>query len=201
MENEEVGGEALPGLRRLGADLQSQGIGWALVGGVAIALRVLPRTTEDVDVMLAVTDEHQAEKAIGFLLSRGWRFERELNDKKGRISSIRLRGPGRGDLIVDCLIELCGIETEVVTSSELMVVSAGLEMPVANLAALIALKVLAGRPKDQQDIEALLSYAKAEEIQLARHYLGLIERRGFDRDKDLMSDLDGYLAQADKEGF
>ncbi len=188
----------LPALRQLDSDLRSKGIGWALVGGIAVTLRVSPRATEDVDVVLAVGSDWEAQKVIGFLFSRGWHYVKEHQDHQEQIASTRIRGPGRGEVIVDLLVAVSGIETEVVASAEPILVAGEFEMPVASLPALIALKVLAGRDKDRQDIEALLDAAGSADIHLARRFLELIERRGFDRDKDLLFELDQLLLRLGK---
>lgn len=183
-------------LRRLDFDFRSQHVPWALVGGIAIALRVLPRTTEDVDVILAVSGDEETQRIAGFLISRGWRPEREFNNQHGQIASMRMRGPGRSDIILDLLVAATGIEAEVAASAEPVVVVQEIEMPVATVASLLALKILAGRDKDRQDIEALVEAATPRDIRDARRLLELIERRGFDRDKDLLDALDQLLVGA-----
>lgn len=185
-------------LRRLDFDLRSQQVPWALVGGIAIALRVLPRTTEDVDVILAVSGDEETQRVAGFLISRGWRPEREFNNQHGQIASMRMRGPGRSDIILDLLVAATGIEAEVAASAEPLVVGHEIEMQVATVASLLALKILAGRDKDQQDIEALVEAASGPDIRGAQRLLELIERRGFDRDKDLLQELDRFLLQRGK---
>lgn len=177
-------------LRRLGADLSSREIPWALVGGLAVTLRASPRTTADIDVMVPLPGDPQAESLIGFLISRGWRVEREFTDREG---SVRLRGPLPASETVDLMLHVAGIEAEVAAGADFMVVLDHFEAPVASRAALIALKVLAGRDKDREDLATLLERAEPAEIREARRLLDLIERRGFDRDKDLQSELDRLL--------
>ncbi len=96
---------------------------------------------------------------------------------------MRLRGPGRADLILDLLIGATGIEEEVAATAERLAIG-DLELPVASLESLIALKILAGRAKDQQDIGALLAAAEDGDLERARALIDLIVRRGYDRGKD-----------------
>lgn len=180
-------------LRRLGADLFSQKVSWALVGGLAVTLRASPRTTADIDVIVPLAGDPQVVSLVGFLISRGWRVERELHDPEGRIGSVRLRGPGPASETVDLLIRVAGIEEEVAGGADRLPILDQFEAPVASRAALIALKVLAGRDKDREDLAALLELASPVEIREARRLLDLIERRGFDRDKDLQTELDQIL--------
>ena len=72
-----------------------------------------------------------------------------------------------------------------------------LTLPVATTGHLIALKVLSrddvSRPQDLVDIRTLLAAASAEDLELARHALGLIATRGYDRRRDLLADMNSLL--------
>jgi hypothetical protein len=74
-----------------------------------------------------------------------------------------------------------------------MEVLPGVFLPVATLSHLLALKVLAGRPKDQVDARSLIRFARQGDLERAREALRLIDRRGFHRGKDLLSDLQALL--------
>lgn len=70
---------------------------------------------------------------------------------------------------------------------------AGVAAPVAQSGHLIALKLLARddrtRPQDAVDLRALIAAAADEDLALAKASVGLIERRGFSRDRDLTAAL------------
>ena len=75
-------------------------------------------------------------------------------------------------------------------------------IPVATVAHLLAMKVLAlrkerpqERPQDFADIRELLKVATDQDVARARSALNLISRRGFDRGKDLLADLEDQLQQ------
>ena len=74
-----------------------------------------------------------------------------------------------------------------------MEVLAGVYLPVATLSHLLALKVLAGRDKDQIDAHSLIRFALQGDLERAREALRLIDRRGFHRGKDLLGDLSALL--------
>ncbi len=59
-------------LIRLDADLRALGVRWALVGGVAINVYVEPRTTSDLDLVIAVQSDSAAEGLIRSLRNRGY---------------------------------------------------------------------------------------------------------------------------------
>ena len=60
-------------LRRIVSDLEEAGKPWALVGGLAVSVRVEPRTTRDVDVAVAVAGDSEAEALV-----RGYDRGRDL---------------------------------------------------------------------------------------------------------------------------
>jgi Nucleotidyl transferase AbiEii toxin, Type IV TA system len=184
------------------ADLEELGQRWALVGGLAVSARSEPRTTRDVDLVIAVESDRQAEKLIWELRGRGYSIIDHLEqDYVDHLATVRLGLPGQeeGGAVVDLLFASSGLEPEIVESAELLEVLPGLAVPVATLGYLLALKVLAGRPQDITDIQALLAQATAADIQHAREALLLISRRGFDRQKDLLAEFAKLLAEAEPD--
>lgn len=69
-----------------------------------------------------------------------------------------------------------------------------LTAPVATTGHLIALKVLAGRNQDLTDLEALIPGASAADLGVARGAVRLIQARGFNREQDVVADLDKLIA-------
>jgi hypothetical protein len=51
-------------LRRAGADLDAVGAKWAIIGGLAVATRAVPRFTQDVDFAVSVADDAEAEDIV-----------------------------------------------------------------------------------------------------------------------------------------
>jgi predicted nucleotidyltransferase len=82
----------------------------------------------------------------------------------------------------------------VVASAELLEVLPELEVPVAGLPELIALKLLArdddARPQDAADLVALAPLATAADLESTRKLVRLIEDRGYHRGRDLSVELD-----------
>jgi hypothetical protein len=186
-------------LVRLVEDLQAGRFRWALVGGFAVTLRSEPRSTRDIDIALAVTGEQEASAAALYLRLRGYRDHPEgavIEHKDGRLATVRLISPpveGGNGSAVDLLITSSGVEQEVVAGAELLEVLPRVRMPVARSGHLLALKVLAGRPKDLVDIQSLLREIDPAELQLAWETLALIEQRGFHRDKKLAEEFEKII--------
>lgn len=176
---------------RLAADsLADQGKGFALVGGFAIMARCQPRFTRDADLAVAVANDAEAEAVVHHLARCGLRIVGVLEQTNAsRLSTIRLAPAGGEESVLDLLFASSGIEPEIVMGSDRLEIIPGLTLPVASVAALIALKTLAEaprRPQDRSDLLWLFEIATPADIQEAQRLLALIVARGFDREGELM---------------
>lgn len=192
-------------LRRISADLAALGVKWAVVGGFAVAARAEPRFTRDVDVVVAVSGDDEAEAIVGRLTGRGYRLVTMIEqDAVGRLATVRLVPVGVGtDVVVDVLFASSGIEQEVSEEAEEVELVPGLIVPVAQTGHLIALKLLARddetRPQDRGDLLALLESADSADLEVAARGVELVHRRGFDRGRDLKAALTALVARHSHE--
>jgi Nucleotidyl transferase AbiEii toxin, Type IV TA system len=181
-------------LRRAVADLDALKVRWALIGGLAVSVRSVPRFTKDLDFAIAVTNDSEAEDVVHQLRGRGYQpaevIEQEYVE---RLSGVRLERSG-SDVIVDLLFASSGIENEVVTSATRLEVLPRLSAPVATTGHLIALKTLAGRNQDLTDLGSLIPAASTEDLDVAREAVRLVHARGFNREQDVAADLDKLIA-------
>lgn len=191
-------------LRAIAGELDRRHVRWALVGGLAVTARAEPRTTRDVDVAVSVPDDAASERLVFHLASSGWDVTATVEqDAAARLATVRLRPPldrrTRG-VVVDLLFASSGIEKEIAGAAERIEVLPGLFVPVATLGHLIALKVLARddrtRPRDAEDLRALLAEASKEDVSVARAALARIDALGFGRGKDLHGELARAIADA-----
>ena len=182
-------------LRKAVADLDALKIKWALIGGLAISVRSVPRFTKDLDFAVAVANDSEAEDVVHRLRSRGYQPVEVLEqDYVKRLSGVRLERGG-SDVIADLLFASSGIENEVVASATRLLVLPRLSAPVATTGHLIALKTLAGRNQDLTDLGSLIPSASAEDLEVARQAVRLIQERGFNREQDVVADLDKLIAE------
>jgi hypothetical protein len=198
-------------LIRLDTDLRALGLKWALVGGFAVMLRAEARSTRDLDIVLAVTGDRQTDDAVRALRMRGYKdhpTKPMLFRKDGRLFGVRLVSPpldAEDDTmaIVDVLTGCSGVEPEVVAAAEIREALPKFFIPVARAGHLVALKVLAARPQDLEDVRVLLRGMGDADLRLARESLVLIERRGFleDSTRSLQAELGRLLDQLDEQGF
>jgi len=182
-------------LRRSVADLSTVvQTRWALVGGLAVSARTVPRFTKDLDFAVAVASDAEADGVVHGLQSRGYQpLEIHEQDYVKRLSGVRLVHQA-SDVAVDLLFASSGIEGEVVASADRLEVLPGLTAPVATTAHLIALKILAGRNQDLTDLGYLIPAASSEGLDAARNAVKLIQARGFNRGQDVVADLESLIA-------
>ena len=176
--------------------LADLGYPWALIGGLAVSARAEPRFTRDVDFAVALKSDRQAETLIRAVQARGYRIDTVLEQEiTGRLATVRLVAPGSGEhgVILDLLFASSGIEPEVVERATVIEVFPGIALPVARVAELLALKILARddehRPQDKVDIRALLQEATSSDLAATKAALALIVERGFHRKRDLLQDF------------
>jgi hypothetical protein len=187
---------------RLVTDLLVVRCRWALVGGLAVSVRARPRTTEDLDVVIAVESDREAERVAFAFRGLGYLYmpdEHALEQQEsGRLATVRFLAPEGEEqgVVADLLFASSGIEQEIVAAAEPVEVLPGLVVPVARTGHLIAMKALAGRELDARDARWLWEAADEGERQLARDALAEITRRRFNRGKDLFSELARLLAAA-----
>jgi hypothetical protein len=180
--------------RKAVADLDALRFRWALIGGLAISVRSAPRFTKDLDFAVAVADDSEAEDLVHRLRGRGYQPAEILEQSyTERLSGVRLERGG-SDVVVDLLFASSGIENEVVASATRLQVLPRLSAPVATTGYLIALKILAGRNQDLTDLGTRIPAASAEDLYTAREAVRLIRARGFNREQDIVADLDKLIS-------
>jgi hypothetical protein len=182
-------------LRRIIDALHRVSVPFALVGGLAVSVRVEPRFTRDVVLAVVVASDEEAEALVSALVTDGWRVSAVVEQEAvNRLATVRLDAPPDVDTtaVVDLLFASSGIESELVGDAELLEVLPGVTLPVACVAHLIVLKILARspeRPQDEADLVALLAVATDDDLHLARDLAQLVVERGYHRGRDLLAEL------------
>lgn len=190
-------------LRQAAKDLSALHTDVAVVGGIAVSARTTPRTTNDVDLAVAVADERAAEKLVADMGARGNAVALVLeNTATSRLSTVRFLSVVDKTTYVDLLFGSSGIESDVVAMADAVDLEPDLRLRVAQRGHLLALKVLSlsekRAHKDQLDIDALLDDIDAADLARARSAAQMIVERGFGRGKDLLADLERQIAKIAK---
>lgn len=181
-------------------DLSALDNPWAVVGGLAVSTYAEPRTTRDLDVVVAVSGDKEAEQIVWSLLQMGYSVVAAVeHTERARLATMRMQPPMQKAAIVDILFASSGIEAEIAASAVSLEILPGLSAPVASIGHLIAMKVLARddrrRPQDWDDLRALTRLASDVDLDQARTALELITERGYARDRELVGDFDALLEE------
>jgi hypothetical protein len=124
-------------LGQAAADLDAIGVPWALIGGLAVSFRAEPRFTKDVDLAIAVADDHEAEAIVNRMQVRGYALTAVVEQEYvGRLATARLvhPAPGTSSAFIDLLFASSGIEDEIVSQADRVEALPGIVMPVATVA-------------------------------------------------------------------
>lgn len=176
-------------LRVVLRDLEQAGVSWALVGGIAVGARTEPRFTADLDLAVAAADDAAAEDLLRLLAGQGYRILSLVEQTAvARLATARLQAPDC-EPMVDLLFASSGIETEAAREAGIVEVFPGLRAPVATVAHLLAMKLLARddrlRDQDRGDLRKLLQKSTPEDLARTRALLQQIRERGYHRGRDL----------------
>lgn len=171
-----------------------------MVGGIAVSLRTLERFTKDIDIAISVESSSAAELLVNSLKNAGFLIAYYLEkEEDGSLMTVRLTTGGEVELFIDLLFTTSGIEPEVIADATEMEPFPAIKVKLATTPSLIAMKVLSAdwktRPQDVLDIQQLLDIADSDDLARSRQLLDLITERGYNRNKDLQKDLDGYIEQ------
>jgi hypothetical protein len=143
------------------------GLRYLVVGGVAVNLHGFPRFTGDIDILLAL-DEENLVRMTTLMHQRGYverlpidlaqfarpeKVRRWLRDKNVR--AYTFQSDTQPALDVDVLVAE-SLAFDGLERRKTLIEAWAIPIPVASIDDLIAMKRLAARPHDVQDIEALL---------------------------------------------
>jgi len=175
--------------------LSELGKPFALVGGLAVSARTEPRFTRDIDLVVAVSDDADAELIVHEFQGRGYTaFQLVEQEALARLAMARLIPPGESEdgIVVDLLFASSGLEPEIAAAADPVEVFEQVTVRVARTGHLLALKLLSrseSRPQDEVDLAALLRAADLGDRALAQTSVAQIQGRGFNRDRDLEESL------------
>ena len=192
MRSSEPVAELLAELQRLFARLE---VRWFLFGAQAAILHGVARLSADIDVTVDLADR-SARELVDVFSEAG--FDLRVADVDHFVSQTRVLPfvHRLSRIPVDVVLAGPGLEEQFFEGAEQREIS-GVAIPVAGAADLIAMKVLAGRPRDLEDVEAIVR-AQGRQLDVARARSTLVAlERALDR-RDLVSELDRILSAAER---
>jgi hypothetical protein len=178
---------------------KDRGAPFCLVGGLAVSFRTIERATRDVDLVVAVASDQDADECVRELREIGFAAVEIFQRKEsGAVSTVRMLSSSFPGIYVDLLFFACGIEREIVESATEIEILPGVIVPTATMSSLIAMKVLSSgnkrRRQDLLDLEHLIADASQAEILESQKLVSLITARGFNSGRDLEKVLKDLLA-------
>ncbi len=148
-------------------ELNEKKIRYLIIGGIAVNLYGFSRVTGDLDIMLDLDDNNsvlgfiRAVKALGFKPNIPVRIDDFADSSKRRewieqknMKVLPVYNPANEIEHLDVMVENL-IEFKSAYQTKEIIRAGGLELPVISIDALIKLKEIAGRKRDEIDIAAL----------------------------------------------
>lgn len=143
----------LSALQEISTFLTDYNIQSCLIGGIAVQFRGEPRFTSDIDICI-LSDLEVQEKTIDLILAK---YPSIVDDPKDLALSAQLLPILVQGITIDLSFGLTGFEQQVIKRASLETVADNFIIKVATSEDLIIFKCLAGRPKDIQDIDSIIS--------------------------------------------
>jgi predicted nucleotidyltransferase len=161
-------------LESIAEGLEHLGIPYMIIGGQAVLLYGEPRLTRDVDVMLG-TDPGRLSEVLGWVRTNGWRVLVESPAEfVGRTMVLPCLDPVTG-IRVDLIFSFSFYEQQALKRARRVSLGKA-EVCFASLEDLIIHKILAGRPRDLEDVRSILWKNRTFDLEYVQHWL-----REFDR--------------------
>jgi len=161
-------------LEAIARGLERLGIPYMLIGGQAVLLYGEPRLTRDVEVTLGVGPERLPE-LLEWVRGNGWQ--------------VLVEAPAEfvgKTMVLPCLEPVSGIRIDLIFSFSLYEQQAlkrarrvpigGVQVCFASLEDLMIHKVLAGRPRDLEDLRIVLLKNPAFDLEYVHRWLGEFDR-------------------------
>jgi len=161
-------------LESIARGLERLGIPYMLIGGQAVLLYGEPRLTRDIDVTLGTGPERLSE-VLEWVRGNGWQVLVEAPAEfVGKTMVLPCLEPASG-IRMDLIFSFSPYEEQALKHAR-RVPLAGTEVCFASLEDLIIHKVLAGRPRDLEDVRSILLKNRTFDVEYIHHWL-----REFDR--------------------
>jgi hypothetical protein len=141
-------------LKRIAAALADAGLPYMVFGGQAVLLYGEPRLTRDIDVTLGV-DPSEVGRVIGTIRSLGFRILTEKPEEFVRETFVLPAIDPETGVRIDFVFSLSGFERAAIERSRKIDVD-GVGVQFVSLEDLVVMKLLAGRPRDLEDVAAVL---------------------------------------------
>lgn len=159
-------------LRSVAAVATELDLRWYVFGAQATIVYGVPRATADVDVTIEPPDD--VEELVVSLKANGLQLQVEDPVTFVAQTSV-LPAVHESGFPVDIVIGRSGLEDEFLSRAQLTMFAPGFDVPVITPEDLVVSKVLAGRPKDLSDAEAVFRSTKDLDVSRVTELLRALE--------------------------
>ena len=151
--------------------LTSLNYSYCLIGGLAVQVRGRPRFTHDIDLCILTNLVDQGVLISNISKEFDLRFDgADELARSSQILPIIIEG-----VEVDISLGLSMFEAEVIEKASLEQITQDLLLPVCSAEDLIIFKIVAGRPKDIEDVRSIISHSDSLDQDKILKNLGLFE--------------------------
>ena len=172
--------------------LSAGGHGWYVFGAQAVLAYGRPRLTADLDITV-MADLAHAPELIARMRAAGLALQQVATDDFVRRTRVLPFVHEATGMPVDIILAGPGLEEEFVANARELAL-AGVMVPVISPEDLVVTKILAGRPKDGDDVDGILrEQLPSLDLDRCRRFLRMLEE-ALSRD-DLLPKLDEALAR------
>ena len=179
-------------LRSVAVVLRDSGLGWYVFGAWAVLAYGRPRLTADLDITVAAEID-QVPGLVSKLGAAGLVLQPQASEEFVRRTRVLPFVHEETGIPVDIVLAGPGLEEEFVKGAR-EIVLAGVSVPVISPEDLVVTKILAGRPKDLDDVDGILrEQLPGLDLDRSRRFLSMLDE-ALSRD-DLSSELDKALAR------
>ena len=163
-------------LQQIARGLDSRGIPYMLIGGQAVLLYGEPRLTRDVDVTLGVGPE-KVPVIVEWVRESGWQVLTESPaDFVARTLVLPCLEPASG-IRIDFIFSFSPYEQQAIRRARSVTVGKT-AVRFASVEDLVIHKLVAGRPRDIEDVRSILLKNPGLDSAYVRHWLGEFETAG-----------------------
>lgn len=145
------------------AILRANGVGYALIGAVAMSVHGVMRATGDLD-LLVVDPSCLSPVVWEQLIASGTAVDIRIGDSDDPLAGV-VRVDPEGDSPIDLVVGRYSWQAEALKRADLTLEVEGLRLPVVDLADLMLLKLFAGGTQDRWDLTELLALGNKETTQ------------------------------------
>jgi len=181
-------------LTRVAKRLDERAIPYMVIGGQAVLLYGEPRHTKDVDITLGVGPE-EAAQIIDLAAACGCQVLAEAPVEFVQQTLVLPCADPESGLRLDLVFSFSPYEQEAIARSTVVSVD-GVPVHFATKEDLLIHKIVAGRPRDIEDVRAVLLKNPDVDLDLVRHWLAQFEKA---LDEPLLARLQSVLQDAGRE--